>query len=122
MAGSAATVRVTGLSETLRALNLVNKAAKGVVRTELGRAVEPVAQLARERIGRYQGASVGTIGPRVTTSSVFVTQRAKKRTGLRGDFGVIQMGHLFDAWGEHDTQVVGDVEDALDRLTRTAGF
>lgn len=113
---------MTGLNETLRALNYVNKQAAKAVKDELKTAVEPVAASARDRISRYEGASLTTIGPRVSTRSVFVTQRARKRTGLRGDFGALQMRHLFGAFAEHETSVVDDVGDALDRLADRAGF
>lgn len=117
------TVRIRGLRETIRALNRVNKQVAKQVRDELKRAVEPVAASARDRVGRYPGASTSTIGPKATTRSVFVTQRKRKVTGLRPDFGSLQMREgLLPALAEHEDDIVGQVEDALDRLTRTAGF
>ena len=102
---AAATVRVRGLRETQRALQKVNKEAAKTVRDALKEATEPVASDARSRLSRYAGASVGTIGPRATNRGVFVTQRARKKTGKRGDFGVLQMQEvLVPALEEHENR------------------
>lgn len=118
-----ATVRVTGLRETLSALNKINREAAKTVRNELKTAAEPVAATAREKLSRYPGASVKTIGPRAVTRGVYVTQRARKVTGLRGDFGALQMRRvLIPALAEHEDSIVKEVDDALSRLARSAGF
>lgn len=120
---AAATVRVKGLRETVRALNKVNRSVAREVREELKRAAEPVAGRARRKLSRYRGASLGTIGPRARGGAVFVTQRARKVTGRRGDFGAIQMREgLVPALDEGREEVMRDVEAALDRLGRSAGF
>ena len=120
---AAATVRVRGLRETQRALQKVNKEAAKTVRDALKEATEPVASDARSRLSRYAGASVGTIGPRATNRGVFVTQRARKKTGKRGDFGVLQMQEvLVPALEEHEGEIVERVDDALERLARSARF
>lgn len=118
----AGTVRVTGLRETIRSLDAVNRKAAKVVKDELKTAVEPVAETARQRISRYQGARTSTIGPRVSAKGAFVTQRARKVSGLRGDFGSLQMRHLIGALAEHEADIVDDVDDALGRLIRISGF
>jgi hypothetical protein len=121
MAG--ATVRIKGLTELNRALALVNSRAAKTVRDELGRSAEPVAATARSKLSRYAGASVGTIGPRTFMGGVAVTQRAGKVSGLRPDFGSLQMREvLIPALEEHGDEIVRDVEFALDRLGNSAGF
>src|SRR6266542_2626614 len=116
-----ATVRVRGLKETVRAFNQLDRNLSKEVRDSLKKAAEPVAASAKAKIGVYRGASLGTIGPRAAGSSVFVTQRAKKVTGQRGDFGALQMRRMIEALGEHEADVMRAVEDALDDLTRSAG-
>ena len=117
------TVRIRGLKETLRALNKVNKEVRKRMLDELKKAGDPIARDAQQKLARYPGASLGTIGPRASAKGVFVTQRARKVTGLRGDFGALQMSEgLIPALAENEDKVVDAVEDALDRLTRSAGF
>lgn len=120
---ASAAVRLDGFRELNRALNKINRQAAGGFRNELKPAAEPVAATARSRLSRYPGASLSTIGPRSVTAGVFVTQRARKVTGRRPDFGgiVMRVG-LLPALDEHADDVVKAVEDALDRLGRREGF
>jgi hypothetical protein len=54
---------------------------------------------------------------------VFVRQQARKVTGLRGDFGAVQMRNAFEpALDENAHRIGRDVEDALDRWINSAGF
>lgn len=117
------TVRVKGYRETMRALTKVEKETARAVRRELREVAQPVADTAKQKLSRYAGASLGTIGPKVTTKGVFVTQRKKKVTGLRPDFGVLQMTEaLMPALDEHEDDIVHGLEDALDHLIDSAGF
>ena len=123
MASPPVTVRIHGLRELNRALGKVNKDAGRKVRDALKEAAEPVAASARTRLARYPGASTATISPRATTRSVFVTQRKRKVSGLRPDFGTLQMKEvLLPALYDHEDDLVDAVEDALDRLGRMQGF
>lgn len=117
------TVRVKGLRELQRSLSKVNKGVAKEVRDALKEAAEPVVSEAKAKLSAYPGASVGTIGPRVSVRSVFVTQRARKVSGLRSDFGRLQMTDVLEpALEENRGQVLDEVEDALDRLGRSEGF
>jgi len=118
------TVRLRGLRELDRALGKVNKQAQKTVRDALKDvASRTVVPSAKSKLTRYPGASVGTIGPKAVAKGVFVTQRAKKVTGLRPDFGRLQMTHVLEpALEENQTQVLDEVEDALDRLGQEHGF
>lgn len=118
----AQTVRLRGYRETMRALQKVDKDTAKVVRDELINAGEGVASDARGRISRYSGARAHQIGPRATNRGVFVTQRAKKVSGKRGDFGALQMAHLLEALADNEDEVIEGVEDAFDRLIRHHGF
>jgi hypothetical protein len=118
----AGSVRVRGLRETLRALDRVNKGVGKQVKDELKKAAEPVAKTAQSKISRYAGAKTSTIGPRASVRGVFVTQRARKVTGIRADFGRLQQGLLEESLQEHEGEIIHDVERAFDRLTRSEGF
>ena len=122
MARQAGTVRIKNLNETLRALN---KCQRGLHKSMMGgllEAAEPVTTSWQGKVGKYAGASTSTIGPRMTTKSVFVTQKARKRTGKRGDFGSLQMRHGLAALFEEADNTEKEVEKALDKLTEGEGF
>jgi hypothetical protein len=123
MAATKGTVRVTGYRETMRALNATEKATAKTMKDAQLKAAEPVAESARQKVSEFQGASAGTIGPRVTTTGAFVTQKAKKVTGQRGDFGALQMRTaLIPALEEHEDDIADEVEDAFFMLARRHGF
>jgi hypothetical protein len=115
-------VRITGLQETVRAFNKLDRAVSREIQRELKKAAEPVETAGREKISRYAGASVGTIRPRAAGSSVWITQKARKVTGLRPDYGFLQQRRLDEALNENEDKVEANLEDFLDRLTRSAGF
>ena len=113
----AAVIRITGVRETVSALRRVSRAAPRVITDELKAAAEPVAVSARTKISQYPGAKTGSIRPRVAgLGNVFVTQGARKVTGLRGDFGALQMRRLSEALDENEPEVRRGVEKALDRI------
>lgn len=116
-------VRITGLRETVRAFNKLDRAVTREVQKELKQAAQPVADTAKQKLSRYGGAKVSTVRPRARGASVFVTQGAKKVTGKRGDFGVLQQRQVLEpALEENREQVFHGVELALDRLTHSEGF
>ena len=118
----AATVRVRGLSETIRAFNRLDYKLGGEARSALKKVAEPVAEDARGRISRYGGASTSTIAPVTSTRSVFVRQRQGKRGGGHAQFGALQMRHLLGALYDNEGKIREGLEDALDDLTREEGF
>lgn len=109
-------VVISGLSEVVRGFNKVNRATSREIQAGLKKAAEPVTASAREKVSRYPGASAGTIRPRARSASVYVTQNARKVTGLRGDFGSLQQRRLDEALHENESQVERGVQDAIDRL------
>jgi hypothetical protein len=110
-------VRTRGLRELKRDLHKVNREAEKTLNAGLKRAAEPVVDAARAKEGRWAGAKTGTIGPKVTRRGVFVTQRARKVTGLRSDFGALQMREAFiPALEENEKEVERALEHEFDRL------
>ncbi len=119
----AETIRVRGYRETARALQRVNKGAKLALYAGLRDAADPIAQDARSRLSGYQGIKTSSIRPRVGVRGVYITQGAKKTSGLRPDFGSLQMrvGLLPAAYSRQD-DIVTKVEEAFILLTKTQGF
>jgi hypothetical protein len=93
------------------------------MRGEFKAAAEPVASSAREKISRFEGASLATIHPVATARGIFVVQDARKVSGLRGDFGNLQLRTgLEPALEENKELVLRRIEHALDRVGLEAGF
>ena len=116
-------IRVEGYREVTRALAKVGSEVKPALTAALKEAAWPVASDSKSRLKRYRQISLQTISPRVTTSGVYVTQRAKKVTGRRGDFGALQMTRgLMPALEANKEETYKGVELALDELIRSAGF
>lgn len=118
---------VKGYAELDRAFRKVSKQvdpqASARMRGEFKRAAEPVASSAASKISRYEGASLSTIHPVATARGVFVVQDARKVSGLRGDFGALQMRTgLEPALEENKELVLRGIEHALDVIGLEAGF
>lgn len=117
---AAGTVRITGVKETIRSLEKIKRGSGKAVLAGLKEAAEPVRQEWISRIQKYQGVSTSTIGPKLLTKGVVIQQRASKRTGLRGDFGSLQMRHGLGALFDKQDETLDEVEKALDKLTESA--
>lgn len=115
-------VRVKGIREVDKAFRQMDSDAAKVLRVAMVDAARPVAATAQEMISAYVGASVSTIRPRAGARGAFVTQGAKKVTGLRGDFGVLQMRRLGEALDQNEDQVVRKAEAVIDLLAAHNGF
>ena len=112
-------IRVKGYRECARALNVVNRDAKKVLFAGLRSAAEPIAVDTRGRLSKYQGISLGTIKPAARIKGVAIVQRAKKVTGLRPDFGALQMRKgLIPAVQEAEPDIYDRVEAAFEALIR----
>jgi hypothetical protein len=115
-------VRVKGLREVQRAFRQVDKSLGQEFRDELKKAGEPVARSAAAKLTRWTGASTN-VKTHVLGKGVYVRQQKRKVTGLRGDFGALQMRSAFiPALMENEQGIYRDVEQALDRFARKAGF
>lgn len=116
------TVRMVGLRETRRAFRRMSGGLDVAMRAALREAAWPVARAARAR-EHWDGASVGTIGPIVRARGVAVTQRKRKVTGLRPDYGALQMTEAFiPALEENAGAVELAAEGAIDTIERLGGF
>ena len=118
---------VKGYAELDRALRKVSKEvdpqASARMRGAFKAAAEPVAASAREKISRFEGASLQTIHPVATARGTFVVQDARKVSGLRGDFGNLQLRTgLEPALEENKELVLRGIEHALDVIAGEAGF
>jgi hypothetical protein len=116
-------VRIKGYREVQRALLRAEKGLRAALRAGLKEAVEPVAKTAQMLETRWAGASIGTIGPRITLAGAAVTQRARKVTGKRPDFGALQMTEaMIPALEAHDDEIEDRAGEALDALFLASGF
>lgn len=94
-----------------------------VLRAHLKSAAEPVAREAQSLTSQWQGAKTSTIGPRVVARGVYVTQRARTVTGLRADFGALQMVKAMIPALEHNQDAIErSAEEALDVIENIGGF
>jgi hypothetical protein len=119
---AAGTVRVKGLREVDRAFRKTDKESSKALRAGLLEAARPVAATARDKIGQYGGANVTAIRPRAVARGAFVTQGARKVTGLRGDFGALQMRRLGEALDENQAEVLEKAERVIDLLAEHNGL
>lgn len=123
MAREFVTVHVKGYREVVRALNRVDSETKKTLLKGMKDAAEPIATDARQKLSRFAGLSTSTIAPRAVTNGVYVTQRAKKRTGQRPDFGSLQMQvGLIPALEDNADDIEDRVDAALGALIRREGF
>jgi hypothetical protein len=116
-------IRVEGLREVTAAFRQVDRSLATSLGDDLKKAAEPVAESARRKVTRFQGASVGTIRAKRSGPNVVVEQSARKVTGLRGDFGALQMRKVLEpALDENEDKVFSEVERVLDKYADSAGF
>jgi len=113
---------MVGLRETRRAFRRMSGGLDVAVRAALREAAWPVARAARAK-ETWDGASVSTIGPIVRARGVAVTQRKRKVTGLRPDFGALQMVDAFiPALEENAGEVERAAGGAIDAIETLGGF
>jgi hypothetical protein len=114
------TVKVSGLREVQRAFRRMSGTLRPELRAALRKAADPVARDARGK-EKWQGASIATIGPKVTLTGASVTQRARKVTGARPDYGALQMRQAFiPALEENAAEIEAAAEAALTTIIEGA--
>ena len=111
-----------GYREIMRAVKDLDAGLARTVRNRLKKAAEPVAEETRQEVSVYPGASVSTIGPRISARGVFVTQRKRKVTGEHPEFGNLQMGIMIKALEDNQDKILREIDDAIDDLARHEGF
>lgn len=111
------TVRVKGLREFQRALAKGDKETKKQVRDRLKKVGEIVRVAAAERFSGIDAGSASGFRVAVRQRGVAVEQSRKRTTGLRGDYGALQMRRaLVPAVDEKEGEVVDEFERALDDI------
>lgn len=117
-------VEIRGLRQLQSALKRYDSSLLHELDKELRDAGQVVADSARDRFSSIDARSAAGFRPRVRGfGHVVVEQRRKRTTGLRGDFGSLQMRRaLLPAVAENRQQVLDHVEGMLDRLGRENGF
>lgn len=118
-AGLTGQVRVIGLKELIRDL----KAAEAEVAKELRRELKQVGDVVRVdaagRLAEYDVRSAAGLRVRARGASVFVVQSLRKTTGLRPDWGELQVTRaLLPAMADNEGEVYAGAEAALERALR----
>jgi hypothetical protein len=117
------TVRVKGLREVQRAFREVDKDIAKEIRERLRGVGSIVQQGAAQLLAPISPASAQSFKVRVRQRGVAVEQSKGRTTGLRPDFGVLQMNRaLLPALDAHGSEVERKLEEMLDDLDRKAGF
>lgn len=106
------------MREFLRAADAAGKETKKLVRDEIRKIAEPVLADARAKLSDYDARSAARLGISVRrTGVVSVEQRMRKTTGLRPDFGALQMSRaLIPALDENTDRVEREFGEAVDRI------
>jgi hypothetical protein len=107
----------TGLSELLRASRDAGGATQTEVRAALAKSGEIVQADAVPRMAKYSTKSAAGFKVRVRQRGVSVEQSLLKTTGLRPDWGALQMRKaLLPAVERKFPQVEAEFEKALDEI------
>jgi hypothetical protein len=110
-------VRIRGYKQFLRAVNRADKATKHAVKAELRRVGDAVKSDAAARLSQYDAGSAAGLRTRVRVRGVAVEQSLRKTTGLRPDYGALQMTRaLLPAVRENEQRTEQAMEAAIDRV------
>lgn len=108
---------VRGYSEFMRAMQLADKQSRKALRDELRRTGERVRVDAGARFARYSARTAAGYRTRVRQRGIAVEQSLRRTTGLRGDFGALQMRRaLLPARDDNLDTLERDLEAAMDRI------
>lgn len=111
------TLRVRGLREFQRALAKADKDTKKRVKEKLAEAGEVVRDDAARRFEPINPKSASRYRVSVRQRGIWVQQSLRKTTGLRPDYGGLQMREaLLPALEENEEEIVRSFERAIDRI------
>lgn len=111
------TLRVKGLREFQRALSKAEKDTRKMVKEELAQAGDVVREDAARRFSVYDARSASRFRVSVRQKGIFVQQSLRKKTGLRPDYGSLQMRRaLLPALAENEAEIERNFERAVDRI------
>lgn len=114
---AASTVRVKGLREFMRATARAEKETKKRIRDKLKEAGDVVREDAALRLRHYDARSASKLVVRPKVRGIFVEQSLRKTTGLRPDWGALQMTRaLVPALDAKSGELERRLEKAVDEL------
>lgn len=105
-----------GLRETVRAFSRAERAEKVAFRTALGGVGELVRDDWADRLRPYDDRAPGGLRVRVRQTGISVEQTNRKVTGLRPDFGALQMRRGLAALASREDDAERALERALDTV------
>lgn len=112
-----ATLHVRRYREFLRAVNHAGRETRAAVRRELRAVAEPVRRDAAARFQKYDKRSAAHFRIAVTQRGVFVEQGLRKVTGLRPDYGALQMRKaLLPSLRDNELTLESRMEHAIDLI------
>ena len=110
-------VEVKGMRALDRNLGIFDKNARKELRKQLKAIAEPIAVDVRHGVERFGARTVEGVQAGARTGMAVVRQRAKKTTGLRPDFGTLQMDVAFlPALKKNEPAAIRSIEDMLENL------
>jgi hypothetical protein len=116
-------VRFSGLRELARDFGLLERKIGGELTDELAAQAEPVAEGVRRRAQRFGSATVAGVAVGSHPGGAVVEQRQPKTTGLRPDFGEIQMQEAFiPALVEREDEVIQGADERISHVLDEHGF
>lgn len=112
-----ATVRVHGLVELNRAIKKADRETQDKLKEPFRRIGEIVRAEAQERFSTIDSRSASTFKVKTLVKGVRVEQSRRKTTGLRGDFGALQMRRaLLPALDAKQPEVIRELEGGLEEI------
>jgi hypothetical protein len=112
------TLVVSGYAGLVRASKFLIPAERKETRAALARSGEIIRADASPRFAKYSTRSAAGFKVKVRTRGVEVDQTLRKTTGLRPDWGSLQMRKaLLPALESKTTEVEAEFEKALDEVT-----
>lgn len=119
----AETLRVRGYREFMRAARRATPSTRKKIRAALREAGESVRSEGERRFALYDRRSAAGYRISVRQRGIFVVQSLRKTTGLRPDYGALQMRKgLLPALYHKQNELEHDVEMALDRIADEFGI
>lgn len=117
------TLVVEGLGDLIRVSDQCDRKTKRFVRDELRKTAEPVRDAAIRKFERYDAAVAQRYRIVVRRTGVIaVEQPGRRTTGLRGDFGSLQMSRaLIPGLLENVDRVTDAIDDAIGEIAEFWG-
>jgi hypothetical protein len=114
---------IEGNREIARDLRRIERQMQSGVRDELRDLAKPVQQTAASLAGPYSGATAAGFKIRLRRFEVTVEQSLRKTTGLRPDYGALQMRRMLEpALEQEEGKIEPEISRMLDVLHARYGF